>query len=103
MLKTVVCIALITASVSAMAGQNVVIPVEISDVKIAESTPVRWEQYVGLPADKLTSIISAAQSAGADCHEFPGQNLVCRYPGTGETRVGIDFSNPRFQEALNRL
>lgn len=85
----------------AQAGQNISIPVEVTDVKRAQTKPAEWVRYDGLPSDKTSQIIAEAKSQGADCHEFSGRVLICRFPGSEPKQVGLDYST--IKEALDGL
>ncbi|MBM5459013.1 hypothetical protein H8F21_15705 [Pseudomonas sp. P66] len=86
---------------AAQAGQNISIPVEVIDVKREQTKPAEWVRFEGLSSGKASKVVSDAKAQGADCHEFSGKVLVCRFPEVEPKQAGVDFSSVK--DALDGL
>ncbi|HDS0956983.1 TPA: hypothetical protein QDZ28_000629 [Pseudomonas putida] len=87
-------------------AETISIPVEVMDVPLEQSTPSKWVRYEGLSSEKAAHVVKEAGKQGADCHEFKGGLLVCRYPGEDPKSVGVDWSKLQsdgLKEALDGL
>lgn len=91
---------------NALAEQTIPMDVEVIDVQSDQSSPPKWIRYEGLPSEKVSQVVNEARTHGADCHEFKGELLVCRHPGTGPKSVEIDWNKlhaGNLKDALNGL
>ncbi|MCU9528072.1 hypothetical protein [Pseudomonas mosselii] len=91
---------------NAHAEKSIPMEVEVIDVRYEQPTPAKWIRYEGLPSEKVSQVVKEARREGADCHEFKGELLVCRYPGAGPKTVGIDWNklhDDELKEALDGL
>jgi len=68
------------------------IPVETTDVVVEHGRAARWEEFRAVPHDKAVDLITAADTAGAACHELPTEQIVvCYFADYQPNRVGMDF------------
>ncbi|MFJ3110222.1 hypothetical protein [Pseudomonas putida] len=87
-------------------AETISMPVEVIDVRPEQSTPSKWVRYEGLSSEKVAHVVKEAGKQGADCHEFKGGLLVCRYPGDEPKSVGVDWiklQGDGLKEALDGL